>query len=224
MSWVKICGITNLEDALTAVDAGADALGFVFYEKSPRRIGPEVVREIVKKVPENVEKVGVFVDDDWERVVATTQEAGLSAMQLHFGESNLSACRALAPTTVKMFVATPAARLLAHPSGLNKAISLLGSLRSVDAVFLDSCTAEMPGGTGKTFDWVSARDMVACIGRTFRVVIAGGLNPANVAEAMRTLHPWGIDVASGVEASPGKKDPAKVRAFIAAVRAADKID
>ena len=223
MTWVKICGITNLEDAMTAVGAGADALGFVFYEKSPRKIGPEVVREIVKKVPENVEKVGVFVDPDWERAVATAQEAGLSAMQLHFGESSLSACRALAPATVKMYVATSAARLLDHPSGLSKAISLLRSL-SVDAVFLDSCTAELPAGTGETFDWVSARDMVACIGRTFQVVIAGGLNPANVAEAMHTLHPWGVDVASGVEASPGKKDPAKVRAFIAAVRAADKID
>jgi phosphoribosylanthranilate isomerase len=231
MAWIKICGTTNLEDALTAVKAGADALGFVFYEKSPRKIDPETAREIVAKLPERVEKVGVFVSEsagDWSEIA---ELCGLTAVQFHLHthslaqlgqDTGLSAVCSSRPK--KIYLALPAAWFL--DEGLVRAdlSSFIARRpeRPFGAIFLDSGTVHQPGGTGKAFDWARAANLVDEMSKGVNVVIAGGLNPGNVAEAIHLLKPWGVDVASGVEASPGKKDPEKIRAFVAAVRTAEK--
>ena len=216
MTWIKICGITNLEDALTAADAGADAVGFVFYKQSPRNIALDKVREIVAQLPAEVEKVGVFVDESPERIVAVAERAELTALQLHVGSSLGGHGRqGWCFGNRKIYLALPAAQFLdagAEWGGSNQRSS------AISAIFLDSGTSEQPGGTGKAFDWQKAALLVEAMRKTANVVVAGGLNPLNVAEAIRILKPWGVDVASGVEASPGKKDPKKVQAFIAAVR------
>jgi len=220
MTWVKICGITNLEDALTAVEAGADALGFVFYEKSPRKVDVETARGIVAKLPESVEKVGVFVDELPEKVEGIADEAGLTAVQFHGDEhENPAKC-----INRKMFLSIP---VRAIRFSLDEKGAAWGSFmrlpQTLAAIVLDSGTRQERGGTGKTFDWEEAKPFVSLMAKMHPIVIAGGLSPTNVADAMRILHPWGVDVASGVEARPGKKDPAKVRAFVAAVREADKV-
>jgi phosphoribosylanthranilate isomerase len=217
MTWIKICGTTNLEDALTAVEAGADALGFVFYEKSPRKIDPETARNIIAKLPANVETVGVFVSEPAERILRTVAHAGLTAAQLHGVESaNPEFLRKLKSRgDLKLFLVLPSS---AKKGGLE----WNGDEPSLSAIFFDSGTPEVPGGTGKTFDWKAAASRVRTISEKLNVVVAGGLNSANVADAIRILEPWGVDVASGVEARPGKKDPEKVRAFIEVVRKVEK--
>ncbi|PYX64095.1 MAG: N-(5'-phosphoribosyl)anthranilate isomerase [Acidobacteria bacterium] len=226
MTWVKICGTTNLEDALTAVDAGADALGFIFYEKSPRRIDPETASGIVFQLPPKVEKVGVFVNESPARMIEIGRRAGLTAFQVHSG--------ALATKTdpqagwypgpgIRIYLALPAAPFFEQniqwvPSGRG----LADPVEGIAAIFLDSGTEQRPGGTGATFDWEKAAPVIASMSQDTHVVVAGGLNPSNVCDAIRILHPWGVDVASGVEARPGKKDPKKVREFVQAVRRAEK--
>ena len=219
MTWIKICGITNLEDAQTAVDAGADALGFVFYEKSPRKIDVETARKIVTKLPSSIEKVGVFVNEPVEKILNTVVQAGLTGVQLHGVECRkLEFIRALKiGRDLKVFVVLPA-------TDINKGLDWNENERaSISAVFFDSGTPELPGGTGRTFDWNSAAAGIQAIGVNWNVVVAGGLNSSNVADAIRILEPWGVDVSSGVEAKPGKKDPDNIRAFISAVRRADEI-
>jgi len=241
MTWIKICGTTNLEDALTAVDAGADALGFVFYEKSPRNIGVETAREIVAKLPARVEKVGVFVGesaDEWPRVVLNV---GLTSVQQYFGfEARVQPKHAEATgidgfsVHPKIYVALPVARFLAEEEeikglaadfakwkkNLAKEISPPEGL--LDTIFLDSGDLRQPGGTGKTFDWNKAVPIAEGMRQGgVKLILAGGLTPANVRDAIGVLKPWGVDVASGVEARPGKKDPEKVRAFVRAVRETD---
>ena len=224
MTWVKICGMTNLEDALAAVDAGADAVGFVFYEKSPRFMTVERVREICEKLPESVEKVGVFVGSS--QSVEMALAAGVDAMQsyivvnssapLKLEQNSSELCK------LRQYVAIPYSSFVdsSFPEQRNALIS-----RSADAWFIDSGNAQSPGGTGATFNWREAMPALDALARHTRVVIAGGLNPQNVGEAIEVLKPWGVDVVSGVEASPGKKDPEKVRAFVRAVREADqKVD
>ncbi len=217
MTWIKICGTTNLEDARVAVEAGADALGFVFYEKSPRKIDPEAAGRITTKLPASIERVGVFVEEPVERILLTIAQAGLTAAQLHGDRyrepefiQHLKSARNL-----KVFLVVPADKI--SSPDWHKSRSL-----GVSAVFFDSGTPQLPGGTGKVFDWKAATPTVEAIGKDVNVVVAGGLNSANVAEAIGILKPWGVDVASGVEARPGKKDPEKVRAFIEAVRKAEK--
>ena len=221
MTWIKICGITNLEDALAAADAGANALGFVFYKNSPRNVDPEKVREIVAQLPPEVEKVGVFVDGESpERIVEVAEQAGLTALQLHVGSSFAGySQRGWSFGNRKIYLALAAAQFLdagAQWGGSKQRPS------PISAIFLDSGTSQQPGGTGKAFDWQKAALLVEAMTKTANVVVAGGLNPLNVAEAIRILKPWGVDVASGVEATPGKKDPKKVRAFIAAVRRTER--
>ncbi|HTZ96065.1 MAG TPA: phosphoribosylanthranilate isomerase [Terriglobales bacterium] len=237
MTWVKICGITNLEDALTAVEAGADALGFVFYEKSPRSVDPETARQIVSKLPEGVQKLGVFVGSYPEDLVQLVLNLRLTATQLHLGfvpGSNDAAYGSSAPRFGRHW-SLPASMFIEHEDAAKGLISSFARLTDFmqshsqgnngrglsPIIFLDAGTAQQPGGTGTTFDWHKAVPAVEEMRHTIRVVVAGGLNPTNVGEAMRTLKPWGVDVSSGVEASPGKKDPEKVRAFIAAVREED---
>jgi phosphoribosylanthranilate isomerase len=225
MTWVKICGITNLEDALTAVDAGVDALGFVFYEKSPRRVAAEIASAIIQRLPNTVEKIGVFVNGSvWEKIEGIIKEAGLTGMQLQFGESNISACCAVAPESTKLYLTLPAEQIPDQEGEIRKVVSTLQVIcgeRPDSAVLLDSSTREQPGGTGKVFDWGKSAPAAKAIRSRLRLIVAGGLTPSNVNEAIKILKPWGVDVSSGVEASPGKKDPEKVRAFVAAVRAAE---
>jgi phosphoribosylanthranilate isomerase len=220
MTWVKICGMTNLEDALTAVEAGADAVGFVFYEKSPRNVSAEAAREIVEKLPESVEKVGVFVNELPVRVSAIADEAGLTAVQFHGDEyQNPDMFR----IDRKSFVCIPAEYAAVTWRERGKAIgSLMRLPNNLGAIVLDSGTSEQRGGTGKRFNWREAHPFVSLMSQSHPIVIAGGLTDANVGEAINILRPWGVDVASGVEGRPGKKNPEKVRAFVKAVREADR--
>jgi len=242
MTWVKICGMTNLEDALVAVEAGADAVGFVFYEKSPRCVSVEAAREIVAKLPDSVEKVGVFVGDsatDWVQVVLST---GMTAVQHYLPlepDVQTHAAKALErdvfPKTPKFFVALPIALFLESGAPIDELARDFEHLREdfpgrapfpdgvLDTFFLDSGGLQMPGGAGKTFDWEKAVPIAEGMRRGgAKPVVAGGLTPTNVAKAMEILKPWGVDVASGVEERPGKKDPEKVRAFVSAVRQKDR--
>jgi len=214
MTWIKICGTTNLKDALTTVDAGADALGFVFYEMSPRKIDVESAREIVNQLPPNIEKVGVFVNEPVEEILNTMSQAGLTAAQLHGVKSRSPEYIQALKTggDVKLFLVLPATEI---SGGLE---SKINGESGISAVFFDSGTPQLPGGTGRTFDWKTAASGIRAIGQKVKVVVAGGLNSTNVADAIRILMPWGVDVVSGVEARPGKKDPQKVRDFIDAVR------
>jgi phosphoribosylanthranilate isomerase len=233
MTWVKICGITNLEDALVAVDAGADALGFVFYEKSPRKVAAPQVRDIVSTLPRQLEKVGVFVMKTAEEMKAVADEAELTAWQLHkdfngtplqqlLQEGGFFALPKLDPGSgKKVYVSLPANVLLDDDRyrGMGWA---KGADSTMSALFIDSGHGSLPGGTGQTFDWRQFQPAMQPLSMHFKVVVAGGLTPENVTEAISILHPWGVDVSSGVEARPGKKDPEKVRAFIKAVRDYDK--
>jgi phosphoribosylanthranilate isomerase len=217
--WIKICGNTSLEDALMAVDAGADALGFIFAP-SPRRVTAAEVAAITPHLPATIEKIGVFADAVLEEIVSTVRACGLTGVQLHFdAEPELPAkLRGHLGPEVRIL------RVIHFDAGAGSllAAQIAGQSRNphVDGVLLDSRTATAIGGTGVTFDWVEARRSVFGDAGRLKLVAAGGLSPHNVAEAIATLHPWGVDVASGVEAAPGRKDPMKVREFVTRARAA----
>jgi phosphoribosylanthranilate isomerase len=227
MTWVKICGMTNLEDALVAVDAGADAVGFVFYEKSPRYVSVETAREIVEKLPKSVEKVGVFSGEP--EAIEIAIRSGLGSVQTYLGPSKgpMKAHALEDLKKLKQYWAVPSATFLDERiAKQNLDAVAFGRHRAVwtafDAIFVDSGNGQRPGGTGQAFNWREAAPAFKILNKYLRVVLAGGLNPDNVAEAMEILHPWGVDVVSGVEARPGKKDPEKVRAFVGAVREMDR--
>ena len=202
---VKICGITNAEDAFADVNAGADALGFVFYEKSPRYVPPAVAAAIIAELPPLVTPVGVFVNHGHASVRSIMESCGLAVAQLH-GDENASYCRELSRPTIK------ALRLKDRGSLL--ALAEYQGRGGVRGFILDAFSEETYGGTGQTTDWTLAAD----VAKTARVLLAGGLTPENVGEAIRTVHPYGVDVSSGVESAPGKKDLAKIDAFLRAVR------
>ena len=222
MTWVKICGITKLEDARVAVEAGADALGFVFYSRSPRKAEVETVREIVAQAPQPIVKVGVFVDDDPEQIRKVVAETGISAVQLHRGRSLQNVLRDSRTPSGSLGVGK---LIPVFPGDSLKADALVNLPRrdQVFALLLDSQSNGSMGGTGTAFDWEGAREMLQMVSLQLPIIVAGGLNPGNVAKAIRLLRPFGVDVSSGVEARLGKKDPAKVRAFVQAVRATEKV-
>lgn len=195
---VKICGVTRKEDADVAAAAGADYVGFVLWAKSPRAATLGTVRDVVAGLPSRVTPVGVFVDPAADEVAAA-RDAGIRVAQIH-GEASVDV-RALGVPILR------AVHL--DGDGIRPAVT-------DDLVLLDAHDPLTQGGTGRTIDWERA----ARIARTRRVVLAGGLTPANVSEAIETVHPFGVDVASGVESAPGIKDAGLVRAFIAAARAA----
>lgn len=203
---VKICGITSWADAKLAVDAGADALGFNFYEGSLRKISPAHAREIIRHIPRRVAAVGVFVNADKDEILRIARHANLSLLQLH-GEETPKAVERLARRypVIKAFRVRPGFR----PSELKK-------YGSAAAFLLDGFDADQRGGTGKRFDWRIVRAAM----RFGPVILAGGLQPANVAEAIRKARPFAIDVCSGVEARPGKKDASKLTALMAEVKRA----
>lgn len=217
MTWVKICGITNLEDALVALDAGADAVGFVFYAKSPRFVTVETAREITKNLPTAMDKVGVFVNEPPERVSKMSGDAGLTALQLHGDEYRDPEAYSLGG---KVFFSLPVAQVLCDWRGPIGGFGIPRFPKS-SSIHLDSGIPEKRGGTGKAFAWGEARWLVSCLTKLYPVVVAGGLTESNVKWATEFLKPWGVDVASGVEVRPGKKDPDKVRAFVRAVREYD---
>lgn len=250
--WVKICANTSLEDALLAVEAGADAVGFVFAP-SPRRVTPAQVAEIVPLLPANLEKIGVFVDASFDEIASTVEVCGLTGVQLHFDAAPALAAKLRgrfgaqlrilrvvhfgAPQTQEPSLVAghhlpgSPATASGHWGGFSCAESVgetAGVLASeadlgefdADAILVDSCTATAVGGTGKAFDWTAASKTLFQNGNPQKLIAAGGLTPESVGEAIAILQPWGVDVVSGVEAAPGRKDPAKVRAFVANARKA----
>ena len=201
---VKICGITNRDDALAAAAAGADALGFMFYEPSPRHLSLAVAAEIIRALPPFIAKVGVFVDAPAELVQRAIKECGLDTVQLH-GDESPDYCREFTVQTIKAFRVRNEETLKQLPA------------YKTSAWLLDSYVPGQPGGTGARFNWELAR-AATHLGRP--VILAGGLTPANVAGAVHEVRPFGLDVSSGVESGPGRKDHAKVMEFIAAAKAA----
>lgn len=204
MTRVKICGITNPQDAAMAVEAGADALGFIFVRGTPRYIRPEEAREVIGGLPPLVTAVGVFVDQPLEEVLLAAATCNLGAVQLQGSEPEafsrripvkvIKAFRVRAPHEVDGMAGYPA-----------------------DAYLLDAYVEGRPGGTGTPFPWAWALRAK----EHGRIILSGGLTPATVEAAVRQVRPFGVDVSTGVEQRPGTKDPEKVRAFVAAVRRAD---
>jgi phosphoribosylanthranilate isomerase len=219
MTWVKICGITNREDAMTAVEAGADALGFVFYEKSPRSIAPEAARRIIEALPSTVERVGVFVNQSEDSICSLADESGLSAIQLHGDNEDPHVADLIAERRPHLKIVAGISMLGPEPERR----AMMWRPDIVHAFLVDSGSSSKPGGTGERFDWSMGQGSVEVIARLGRVVVAGGLAAENVRQAIHVLKPWGVDVSSGVELKPGKKDPEKVRAFVTAVRQAERI-
>ena len=211
--WIKICGNTSLADAQLAADAGAGAVGFVFAP-SPRSVTLDQVAAITPHLPPKLEKIGVFVDAGLDEIASTVEAAGLTGVQLHF-----DAPRELPAQLRVQFGRNLRILRVAH---FDAAIPTLPDDPEIDAIMVDSRTASAVGGTGTTFDWnlAAATLFRNASALDHGIVVAGGLTPENVAEAIATLHPWGVDVVSGVESAPSRKDAAKVRAFIANARAA----
>ncbi len=201
---IKICGLTNVEDALDAVAAGADFLGFVLWERSLRHVTVERAREIARQLPPSTPRVGVFVDATVEQVMFSLRVCDFAALQFH-GQESPAYCQQFGVMTIKAFRIRDAASLSAL------------SAYDTDAFLLDSQVEGRPGGTGETFDW-----SLAAQAKKFDkpIFLAGGLTPQNVAAAIRAVQPFAVDVSTGVEISPGKKDPQKMRDFVAAVRGA----
>ncbi|MBD3314743.1 MAG: phosphoribosylanthranilate isomerase [Chitinivibrionales bacterium] len=199
---VKICGITRYDDARIAVNLGADALGFIFHPQSPRYIQPAAVREIVDRLPPFVAKVGVFVNQLAETINAIAAAAGLDTIQLHGSESP-RITEDLPLTVIKAFSVGP-----------DFAPSVLDTYR-VAGFLLDTWDRHKAGGTGKTFDWTVAR---RAVNDGHRIILAGGLGPVNVREAVEVVQPYAVDVSSGVEISPGIKSPEKMRDVIRVVK------
>ncbi len=202
---VKICGITSAEDAAVAVEAGADALGFVFYRKSPRYIEPLVAKQIIMGLPPLVTAVGVFVDEEQQVVRSLMDDCGLALAQLH-GQESAVYCQELGRPVLKALRVKDRSSFLALAEFQGRA--------GVRGFVLDAFSDQAYGGTGQVIDW----ELAAEVARAAHILLAGGLTPDNVATAIQSVQPYGVDVSSGVEREPGKKDHEKVRAFIRAVR------
>lgn len=223
--WIKICGNTNGDDCLLAAELGADAIGFVFAE-GKRTVTAAQVAPITEQLPAFVEKIGVFATRDYHAIVAAVEQAGLSGVQLHspldlslserlrvyFGNSS-EKCSVI--QVLPWWTDASAEEQRETFATEAEAVAEDGN---ADALLIDSRTREASGGTGKTFDWVAAKDALQRV--NYRLIVAGGLSPANVAQAIHALQPWGVDVSSGVELSPGHKDPEKLKEFIRQARAA----
>lgn len=214
--WIKICGNTSLDDAMLAAANGADAVGFVFA-KSPRHVSADQVERMAARLPDSLERIGVFVDASLEEIESTIRACGLTGVQLHFrdGLDAAAELRGRFGTDLRIL------KVLHYAGDFQQRAAEARKDVNVDALLVDSRTATAAGGTGVVFDWNAAAaglEKNRAIGQ--RIVVAGGLTPLNVAEAVAALRPWGVDVVSGVESTPGRKDPERVRAFIANARAA----
>lgn len=210
---VKICGITSVEDALSASELGADAIGLVFYARSRRCVSAARAAEIVRALPAFVSAVGLFVDAERGEVEAVLEQVHLDCLQFH-GSEGLAFCESFGRPYMK------AVRVADSMS----AIQITEKRReysSASAILLDAFEAGVAGGTGRTFDWTKARECSAGSGAP--IVLAGGLGPDNVATAISELIPWAVDVSSGVEKQPGQKDPTKMKAFFEQVRQVEEV-
>jgi phosphoribosylanthranilate isomerase len=205
MMLIKICGITNLADAQMAVDAGADILGFNFYRPSSRYIEPLAAREIIKQLPQGMLTAGVFVNESLELVEQVANETRVSILQLH-GDESPEYCRTFKLNLVVKVLA------VGHDFVPERALEY-----QVNGIMLDAHDKGLRGGTGHTIDWSSARRTRELFPR---LLLAGGLSPENIAQAIAEVIPFGVDACSALESAPGKKDPQRVRAFITAARAA----
>jgi phosphoribosylanthranilate isomerase len=204
MTKVKVCGLTNLADALIAAEAGADALGFVFVPGSPRYIDPSEAEEIQRHLPPFLSLVGVFADAPLKEVRLVAKTCRLSLVQLH-GEESPAYCLSLKQRVIKAFRVKDSTSL----KGLDQ--------YRVEAFLLDSHRPGLLGGTGRTFDWALAGEAK----RYGRLILSGGLTPENVGQSVRVVRPYAVDVGSGVEEGPGKKDERKVRRFLEEVARAE---
>ncbi len=207
-TWIKFCGTTSLEDAQASVEAGASALGFIFAP-SKRRITPERARAIVDRLPQEIQKVGVFMNEPAAQIQETIKEAGLTLVQLH-GDEPPDFVLALREQIGVIKT------ILVNSSLEDRFAQYFGHRECADHILLDS-----GAGSGLTFDWLAVRARVN--GYNARLIVAGGLTLHNVGIAMHALHPWGVDVVTGIESEPGRKDPAKMKAFVAAVRKAERL-
>ncbi|HPQ42692.1 MAG TPA: phosphoribosylanthranilate isomerase [Syntrophales bacterium] len=202
---IKICGITSLDDAMAACEAGADALGFIFYQRSPRYLSPKRAREIIGKLPQEVAKVGVFVNDQPERIEHISGICGLDFLQFHGDETPRFCSRFPAATVIKALSPQSAAdleQLTDYP---------------VRAILVDAVAPGLYGGTGKISNW----GLAGTIGETHPLILSGGLNSSNIEDAITAVSPRAVDINSGVESSPGKKDHDKVREIIRIIRSAN---
>lgn len=206
MTKVKICGITNLEDALLSAKFGADALGFNFYEKSPRYISPEKAREIIEQLPENILKVGVFVNETLEKIAEIAEFAKLDALQLHGEETPEFACELKAKTNLQIIKAFRVSPEFKPEDVLNY---------ETDAILLDAYNPKERGGTGETFDWEIAKKVQKNFSQMY---LAGGISDENILSAIDMVKPFAVDACSSLESEKGIKDSNKVRNFIFAVK------
>lgn len=205
MTLIKICGITNLNDALAAIAAGADALGFNFYKPSPRYITPQSAREIIEQLPGSQLTVGVFVNEESpQTVMSIANEAGIKALQLH-GDESPDYCRELAANTHVI-------KTLAVSDSFDPK---LAQSYAVDAIMLDTRDNRLRGGTGRVFDWSVAQQVSQIVPKLY---LAGGLSPENVAEAIKTVRPYAVDACSALEDRPGVKNHERMRVFVDTVR------
>ncbi len=197
---IKICGITNMEDAEAAVGFGADALGFIFYKGSKRYVDPETAGGIISTLPPFLTTVGVFVNQDLNEIREIMGKTGINAVQLH-GDEDPQFCNSVPTKVIKVFRVKDTldpGKVAQYP---------------VQAILLDTYSDDEYGGTGRSFDWTIIEDMRL----PKKVILSGGLTPDNVSEAVRIVNPYAVDVSSGVEAEPGKKDHQKLKNFIEAI-------
>jgi phosphoribosylanthranilate isomerase len=226
--WVKICGNTNLEDAALAAELGADAVGFVFAV-SRRQVTAAQVAAITPHLPQAVERVGVFDTQNAEEIAQAVRVAGLTAVQLHGGleeglAERLKKSLAGGVRIIQTLHWTITQKTPLHPSSAAEAesaaerlanqIQRIARLGIADRILIDSRLGAATGGTGVAFDWAAARSAFASASGRVRLIVAGGLRPENVAEAIARLSPWGVDVSSGIEAAPGRKNPLRLKLFI----------
>jgi phosphoribosylanthranilate isomerase len=200
MTFIKICGITNLQDALAAVDAGADMLGFNFYEPSPRYLTPSNARAIIDQLPASILAVGVFVNEPIEAVKSISGESGIAACQLH-GDESPEYCRELSQDRFVI-------KTVAVSTGLDIELT---KAYDVEAIMLDTRDPGLRGGTGRAFDWSVAQRAGQSVAKLF---LAGGLSPENVEEAIATVRPYAVDACSALEDTPGQKNHERMRSFV----------
>ncbi|HUW80309.1 MAG TPA: phosphoribosylanthranilate isomerase [Acidocella sp.] len=227
--WIKICGITQLEDAQHALRSGADAIGFVFAP-SPRRITPQAACQITRELPPSLEKIGVFVNTPIAEIRSACEIAGLSGVQLHDESPNRHSPTLASDLHVWLQHLSPRPRIIEvmHYDGNSASVALqFRALRAQPepdpgprTVLVDTRIAGKVGGTGTSFDWQAAQDLLLRHASDLHWVVAGGLHPENVRDAIQILRPWGVDVSSGVESSPGRKDHTRVEEFIRVARTA----